>query len=595
MGKWDASNQQKDWRKRERSNRHRAITCKKTMPLGTLQRRVQRPALVWFGLALALATTNQSALAVQQPGGKIIPVLDDTVTTCTDKNVQICIDDSEGTPGLIDAVADALIQPETFKPTCLLTFKPLVKGGTNPLAFGWYNVKPDPANAGQYIAPTQEEVFGMLVIGNGYRNGADLTGQSVTLDLNEELAAGRYTDGEIGFFLATANPDSTLAIDPETHELTGTITQLYVTQHDLNFHWPNQPPFYTVLTWQSVAIPNAFYFGWEDLPGNDDDFDDLAFLVGGIQCSGGGEPCDTGGVGACAVGTMQCQKGALTCIQNAPSTAETCNAVDDDCNGDVDEGDLCDSDKVCDRGVCVPKCGGGEFRNCPLVGFVCDRGLCIEEECAEKDCPAGEVCQGGECVDACSGISCPHGRVCHNGGCVDACAGVTCDNGFTCVDGVCQSCECSLCGAGQVCQENLCIESACENMTCDAGTHCSEGTCVADCDGAVCPNGQICEGSDCVPDPNAVGGSEGGAPSGVPDGIDDLGTGGTPDKGVDLGNTERATRPFSEAGCLCAVPAAPGRSVAGPLALLLTALTLRARAKKRSATTKSRPPRAVRA
>jgi hypothetical protein len=518
-----------------------------------------------------------------QPNGVTVPVLADAITTCADTNVQMCLDASEGGAGVIDAQADALIAPETFQPTCRLTFQPIVKGGYNNAGFGWYNVKPDPASPGKFLEPDQTELYGMLFLDTHQLTGAELAGQEVSLDLNEERAAGRYTGGEIGFFLASGP----YTFDAETHAFTGSINELFFTQHTLN---PGSVvnPYLQVLTWQSVERPQSFYFGWEDQPANasgDNDFDDLVFLVTGIQCVGSGEACETGQSGVCALGTQQCQKGAVVCVQSVQSSDEKCNAVDDDCNGMVDDGELCGPGDVCDRGRCVPKCGTAEFR-C-AAGAVCNsRGVCVEQECAEKECPPGRVCQAGQCVDGCSGVACPHGQLCRGGGCVDPCLGVMCDDGYACVAGVCSSCECTACAGGKVCSQNMCVDTGCDQVSCAAGQHCRAGACVDDCQGATCPKGQICEAGACQADPNAAP-SDDGEPGGLDDPLANAGTlnsgnlgnagsngggaGGTRSAGAPGGNVEAAT------GCGCSIPHGGSR---GALLAALAALVLAARRRR---------------
>jgi len=267
----------------------------KTVPLETPRKRLA--ALTLFCGSLVLAS---SAQAVTQPSGTTVPVLDTGVTTCADRNVQMCLNDSEGGPAVIDAQADALTAPETFEPTCQLTFTPIVKGGYNNAGFGWYNVKPDPANAGKFLKPLQTELYGMLFLNTHQQTGAQVAGQSATLDLAIERAAGRYTGGKIGFFLASGP----YTFNAATHAFVGTINELFFTQHELNPGSAAAKPYIQVLTWQSVKQPQSFYFGWEDQTASlssDNDFDDLVFLVGGIQCSGSGDACDTGKAGVCAL------------------------------------------------------------------------------------------------------------------------------------------------------------------------------------------------------------------------------------------------------------------------------------------------------
>src|SRR5262245_16419084 len=110
------------------------------------------------GLCVSTFLFSSVAGAVTQPNNVTIPVSYNS-NPCTQGDIQSCLDLSEGTPDLIDAVADALVAPETFKPTCALTFTPFIKGGGNSVAFGWYNVKPDPDNDGEFLAPDQTERF----------------------------------------------------------------------------------------------------------------------------------------------------------------------------------------------------------------------------------------------------------------------------------------------------------------------------------------------------------------------------------------------------------------------------------------------------
>lgn len=550
-------------------------------------------------LAVALTAPSAGAITQPTPGTLTIPTLNGNVTTCSDGNVEVCIDLSEGDAALIDVQADALVAPEVFLPTCTLTFKPITKGGGDHVAFGWYNIKPDPANPGQFLAPTQEELFGMFLMPFGNRNGNQLAGQEASLDLAAEAAAGRYKGGEIGFWLAGAGNLSSFTLDPETHALTSptaTLTRVFYTQHSLNPGSAGETTYYQVLTWQSVAFKNSFYFGWEDRVASsaaDNDFDDLVFLVSGIQCTGGGEYCDTMQEGVCKDGTLQCQKGELTCVQNVQPSDEKCNALDDDCNGEVDDGDgLCEEGKVCDRGRCVPRCGVGEFR-CPADLECTPRGVCVEKACAKVECPVGQICREGSCIDGCMDVICPYGSVCRNGGCVDPCDGVVCDEGFTCSLGICQSCECTECDAGKVCgATNVCVDAGCEGQTCAEGTHCSMGACVDDCDGAVCPQGQLCEAGECVVDPdaganggadgngggivlmpgNGAGSSAGGASNGNggPDGAD-----GEPGSGSGQGEVQAK-------GCGCSVPGQSSSSRGVAFGALLGALVL-ARLRRRQA------------
>jgi hypothetical protein len=546
-----------------------------------------RAVSAWLvGLGGVLVAAQALAVLQPTPGGATIPEMNTGIATCTNNNVQVCLDVAEGSVGQIDAEVDALVAPETFKPACALTFTPIVKGGLDALAFGYYNVKPDPNDATKTLKPLATELYAMMAFPNQFRTNAELaTVTPATLDLVGEAAAGRYLGGEVGFWLANSL-GTTLTIDPETKLLTGgTPPHIYYTEHAFNPGSGASQTYYQVLTWQSVALENAFYFGWEDQPANgdsDNDFDDLLFQVTGIQCTGGGEACETGEDGVCADGTMMCQRGALSCVPNLAPSDEACNALDDDCNGEIDEGELCAADEVCDRGRCVPKCSGGEFR-C-LGGEVCtELGLCVEEACAELVCPAGQVCSGGTCIEACAGVTCPHGLICRNDACVDPCSNVTCEEGSSCVLGICQSCECSTCEGSLVCQDNVCVDPACSGVTCEAGSHCEGGACVDDCMGAVCPGGTVCSAGQCVDGDSPAGGA-GAVES---DGGIVIGSGGSSGNGSGATSSEGASGSDRRAvgendGCACGVVRSPSASFFGTLfALLASAWFLGRRRKPR--------------
>jgi MYXO-CTERM domain-containing protein len=537
----------------------------------------------FWGLLTATLSLSSAASAVilqPTPGGMQVPIIDAGVASCTDKNVEVCLDQQEGDPALIDAKADALVAPETFQPTCQLTFTPIVKGGAIADVFGWYNVKQDPTDPAKFIKPTQAELYGMFYA-TGFQTSAQLAGKSVVLDLGVEAAAGRYKGGQIGFFLVAT--DGAIAINPTTHAVTGDAKFQFFTQHALNAGSTTNQTFYNVLTWESVAKKNTFYFGWEDLPPNtaiDNDFDDFLFSVSGVQCGGGGQPCDTGSLGVCAAGVLQCKKSVITCVQTLAATDETCNALDDDCDGQVDDGDaLCKTDEVCNRGVCVPRCGTGEFR-CPESTACNADGVCVDPTCKDVECPAGKVCAAGECVDSCTGIVCPHGRACRNGGCVDPCVGIECDDGFACVDGICTSCDCSACADGEVCHAapalpsvKLCLDSGCENQTCAAGTHCALGSCVDDCDGATCPQGQLCSGGECVADPNGPVGTGGTGATGGGVVVITAGTlslGGSQGSGGKASGGNVAPVTTDQKSCNCSVPG--GGKLGGSALLVLAAM-----------------------
>jgi hypothetical protein len=470
-----------------------------------------RTALVAAGVLFA--SRARADIMQPPPDGSIIPHILSPTGMCGRNdglNVQACIDNSEvmlgGMRGAVNVIHNATIDQETFDPKCQLTFKILSKGGSvYGHVFGWYPVK-----AGSNTPPPLSDL-------HVFFNCADCQNEGLSRVLT--LPPGT---GTIAFFegsyssVACAAPaaNGTVAVEP---------TYTMYTERRFNGRLRNGMPdtnslpnFIRVLTWQSAARPDSFYFGWEDDGSqySDQNFNDLVTLVSGIECASGGQPCDTGMKGFCANGTMQCRAGVLTCVPDQPPVPEKCNAVDDDCNGIIDEGDICPMGFVCFRGNCVPNCARGEFTCSGNTACEADAGVCVDIACRGINCPAGQVCRAGTCVGECSGVKCPWGQACRHGGCVDVCSGLQCDQGFVCSPsyamgpdkdpaGVCSNCGCQGCPGGTMCKDMHCVPNDCLMVSCQAGTHCVSGSCADNCAGAVCPVGQKCSMGQCVLDGSA--------------------------------------------------------------------------------------------
>lgn len=442
-----------------------------------------------LGALSALSLLSINALALSQPDGTVIPQTEALKSYLT----------AEGES--IEPLVSSAVTPETFDPSCNLTFTVIARGGGQLNSFGWYNVtgqKPDPSDLHEFL---------------GCNDGV---GTSKQLQIKSDPA---YKGGKIGFFMATTEGavGNCVSFKPEGGIAdASTLGYLYYSENQYNDDNVVANGFIHLVILDSGVYPKAFYFGWEDLyAGGDNDFEDLLTRVEGITCAGGGEACDTGLPGICATGVMQCHDGLLACMGQSAPGAESCNGVDDDCDGQVDNGDLCADGKVCFEGTCVGKCGSGEFK-CPS-SLVCDSesGFCMDPLCQGKSCPSGSVCRAGECKAPCEGVTCPVGLVCRQDVCVDPCAGVACDDDAVCDQGVCrEKCSCGGCTAGLTClPSGVCVPSSCAGVDCAEGTRCEQGTCVDACQGVVCPGGQVCQTGKCVIDDSEAGGAAGAAGS----------------------------------------------------------------------------------
>jgi len=470
----------------------------------------------------------------------------------------------------LDPVTDAATTPETFHPTCALTFTLLSRGtAIFKNVFGWYNVTGS--------KPLPSDLHPML-------GCSDTTGKSVVLDLSSEPA---YKGGNVGFFLLT----------PESHASKGTcdsgdccpsLSRLqsgtgYVYYSEKKYN-PDQAAsaFVHLLIYDSHLSTQKFYFAWEDMfGGNDNEFTDLVTSVEGVECSGGGESCDTGQPGACAMGITSCSAGKLDCQSAIKPRTETCNGVDDDCNGKVDDGATCpDSGHICYQGTCVKSCAGGEF---PCAGgATCDdkSGLCVDPKCVGVSCTGDTVCRAGKCAAACDGVVCPHGQTCVGNACVDLCKGATCAAGEVCRDGVCLpgcgSCSGVTCKSPLTCDSTThdCVDPSCP-AGCPTGQFCKSGSCVDNCDGAVCPDGQTCHNGQCA---SGAANPDGGLPA--PDG----GLGGNGSGGSSAANPENL--PTTQPACSCIVAGGTQSGESGLAFLAFGALLLgfaRRRRRRRAA------------
>ncbi|WP_437679618.1 hypothetical protein [Sorangium sp. So ce131] len=549
---------------------------------------------------VALGASGAARADIVQPNGTVVPVVIERLSALLNGSA-----DNDGINEMIDVVDDAAVEPQQFSPLCEFSGKYITKGGTANFAVGWYNVDDSRASDDppKYVSvdrganlntPTPESDIQILFPFSSSLPSAAMRELSA-VSIRENPA---YAGGLIGFVLIP-NPNGTG---------TGNATQYHYTEHRFNVQCSaceTPGPWYSDLIYRSNELSNTFYLGFEDLDfrnaagaaginGNDLDYEDFLFRFSGITCPEAGQPCEVdGNIGACLLGMTDCDAHGETICKpfvEPGSQPEQCDGVDNDCNGEVDEGAPCPDNQVCSRGLCVDRCGSGEFL-CQ-EGLVCDDGLCVEAACVGVVCDAGEVCHGGECSAACDGVVCPQDQVCRNGRCLDPCQNVTCDAGEVCEGGACViQCNCRGCPSGDRCMEDSgrCVEAECAEVTCAEGTVCRAGTCVDACDGVVCPEGELCEAGMCVAAPPPVGGTGGegptldsvassgaGAPATGAGGAGGAGAGGAPPSGSGDGGAGESS------GCGCRL-GADAPSAGGFATFLLAAgLWLRRKVGRRS-------------
>lgn len=177
----------------------------------------------------------------------------------------------------------------------------------------------------------------------------------------------------------------------------------------------------------------------------------------------------------------------IECLSPPADFCEGALAVAHDTPGACFEGDCSYATTRTDCAAAGLSCRDGACVAGPCDGVLCDEppapacdgvvavvsaaiGACLDGDCfydqIRTDCPArGEICVGGACVDACTGVACDDPPP---GSCEGSVATAFSATGV-CSSGVCtfeqSQTDCSL--VGQVCDRGACVPGPCDGVVCD--------------------------------------------------------------------------------------------------------------------------------
>ncbi|HJL39135.1 MAG TPA: DUF4114 domain-containing protein, partial [Polyangiaceae bacterium LLY-WYZ-15_(1-7)] len=366
---------------------------------------------VTIGLAaMALALLGGDARAyINQVDGTVVPELD---------RLQQCLDrpgSGEGVAGAVDAIADAAVLPEAFRPVrdpgtgrYDVTFLDIGEGAGFRNSFGWFWIGEDITDPDNL-----HTVFGCRTYSICECPCDTIRTRTIDFATQPGFAPGRA----IGFWLRTPERldgtrengsfDSSgcgfdLGCDPSGTNVNDscggrldTDNRIYFTSQALN----DDGDYVHFLVYESIENEDSFYFGFEDLfRGGDNDFEDMLVRAEGLvplcdpqpeTCDGADQDCD-GAVDeglrlacstACGPGERVCTAGSFGACSAPTPSSETCDGVDEDCDGSVDEGI---------SRACSNECGSGSE-------------ICISGSFADCSAPTPtlEVCNGDD--DDCDG------------------------------------------------------------------------------------------------------------------------------------------------------------------------------------------------
>ncbi len=346
----------------------------------------RRPLLVVLASLSLFFFPSRGDAYINQADGTVVPVSD---------RVQQCLDASEGVAGALDAVADATVLPEAYRPVFdavsgryRVTFTDIAEGAGFRNSFGWFWVGEDVTNPANL-----RTIFGCRT----YGTCACPCTTSRTIVVDFDTQPGFSVGRQIGFWLRTperldgsresaAFPSGcpmALGCDPAGTNVDDscggrrdTNNRIYFTSAALN----DDGDFVHFLVHRSARLTNTYYFGFEDLyRGGDNDYEDMLVRGTGLvplcdprpeTCNNADDDCDSlvdEGITracstACGAGVETCRTGSFgTCSARRPTT-EVCNNINDDCDAATDEGLSRACSNTCGSGTEI--CVAGTFADC---------------------------------------------------------------------------------------------------------------------------------------------------------------------------------------------------------------------------------------
>ncbi len=493
----------------------------------------------------AAALVGVCALLVGAVAYAYVTQVDGTVLPQTGA-MQACFDDpayGEAMAGALDAVTDAAIRPEAFRPVedppgsgrYPVTFEAIAEGAGYRNVFGWYWVDEDPgdpANLHMVFDCRPGGYCGCPCDPTTMRS-SDGSPTSWRRTLDFATLPGFAPGRAIGFWLRTPvrfsgsnNNDHCGGPDASNQD-----HRTYFTSQALN----DDGDYVHFLVYRSATFDNTFYFGFEDLfRGGDNDFEDMLVRARGLvplcdprpeTCNNLDDDCDgetdegleQSCSTACGSGVRTCSAGSWGACSAPDPAPETCNGLDDDCDGQTDEG--------LSR-ACSSACGSGTE-------------VCVSGAWADCDAPtpAIEVCNGLD--DDCDGLV--------DEGLSRACSSACGSGTEVCVSGAWTGCDAPA-PAPETCNglDDDCDGETDEDLSrpcasdCGSGTEtCSMGT-WGGCD-APAPAPETCNGLDDDCDGLIDEGNPGGGAACLPnpDGTYELVGGGVPPDAVCMPGTVR--------------------------------------------------------